>query len=61
MAESVRVETLEAIRTKIDQAYHARDDYPPFKPMSFEDRPTYHHYIVKLIQEEIDHEKGATK
>ena len=55
---SVRVETLEKIRRKINDAYHDRDDYPPYKLDSFTDRAVYHQYIEKLIIEEIDLEKG---
>ncbi|GAG44528.1 unnamed protein product [marine sediment metagenome] len=53
------IETLESIRRKIDGAYGSRDDYPPLGLMSFDDRPCYHRYVIKLINEEIEKaEKG---
>lgn len=55
---SVRVETLEKIRRKINDAYHDRDDYLPYKLDVFTDRAVYHQYIEKLVIEEIDLEKG---
>ena len=55
---SVRVETLEKIRRKINNAYHDRDDYPPYQLGIPTDRVVYHRYIEKLILEEIDLEKG---
>lgn len=55
---SARLETLEKVKRKINDAYHDRDDYPPYKIASFEDRAIYHQYILKLIDELIAYEKG---
>lgn len=56
---SARLETLEKVIRTINDAYHDRDDYPPYKLMSFDDRAVYHLYILKLIEELIDFEKGV--
>jgi len=46
-----RQEAAKSIKAKIETAYHTRDDYPPFDVISFRDRPIYHRYILKLIDE----------
>ena len=46
-----RQEAVDSIRRKIESAYMTRKDYPPFKIMSFEDRPVYHRYIMMLLEE----------
>ena len=56
---SVRIETLEKIMRKINNAYHDRDDYPPYKLDVFTDRAVYHQYMEKLIEEEVNLEKGG--
>ncbi len=47
---------LEKLVTKIQNAYHAREDYPPFKLDPMTDRLVYHQYILTLIREEIEAE-----
>lgn len=37
------------IERAISGGYHARDDYPPFALVSFEDRPRYHQYITRVL------------
>lgn len=54
-----KVEVLEKLKRKIENAYYDRTsknqkDYPPFKLTVFEDRPVYHRFIIKLIDEEIE-------
>lgn len=61
MVESARLEMLENVRRTIENAYHERVDYPPFRLISFDDRAVYHQYIIKLIYELIDFEKGESK
>lgn len=56
---SARLETLEKVIRTINGAYHDRDDYPPYQLASFDDRAIYHQYILKLIEELIDFEKGV--
>jgi len=46
-----RSNTIQEIRQKIVNAYNERDDYPPFALTVFEDRPRYHRYILKLLDE----------
>jgi len=46
-----RREAAKLIKAKIAGAYHERTDYPPFEIVSFRDRPVYHQYILKLIDE----------
>lgn len=53
---SARLEALQKLRQKIEGAYHSRDDYPPYKLLVWDDRAIYHHYILKLIDEEIEYE-----
>ena len=60
------IDALEKLRTKIENAYFTRltkgeKDYPPFKIVGFEDRPVYHHFIIKLIDEEINSYKEMKK
>ena len=61
---SARLEALEKILRKIENAYFDRctknqKDYPPFKIDPFNDRAVYHQFIIKLIDEEIAYEKGG--
>lgn len=49
--EKVKQETINDLRREIVNAYNTRDDYPPFALTSFEDRPRYHKYILKLLDE----------
>lgn len=63
---NARLETLEKVRRKINDAYHTRltagpKDYPPLAIMGFDDRARYHAFIIKLIDEEIDYEKGGER
>ena len=46
-----RQEAAKSIKRKIEAAYHERNDYPPFEIVSFHDRPIYHRYILKIIDE----------
>ena len=46
-----RAEAAESIRKMIEGAYHDRKDYPPLARTSFEDRPRYYRYILKILAE----------
>ena len=46
-----RAEAAKSIRRKIEGAYNDRDDYPPYALTPFADRPLYHQYIIKLLEE----------
>ena len=35
----------------VENAYYDRQDYPPFKLNTFEDRAIYHAYIIKILKE----------
>lgn len=50
---------LEKLVTKIQNAYHAREDYPPFKLDPMTDRSVYHQYILTLIREDQDPSKAV--
>jgi hypothetical protein len=37
------------IERAISGGYMARNDYPPFALVSFEDRPRYHQYVQRVL------------
>src|SRR5258708_21664521 len=39
------------IKNAISDGYHRRNDYPPFELMSFHDRPRYHEYVCRVIND----------
>ncbi len=61
LGKDIEINTLEEVRKKIEGAYHDRDDYPPFEIASFKDRPVYHRYLLKIIQELIDSSSNENK
>lgn len=55
---SARVDAAKEILHRIETAYHQRKDYPPFALVSFEDRPRYHLFVVKIIKEYLEEESA---
>ena len=58
------LEALEKLRRTVDACYHDpkyRDKYPPFALVSFEDRPLYHNFIIKIIDDAVEEERRSTK
>ena len=56
------LEALLKFKRKFEDAYFDRTtknqkDYPPLAIVGFEDRPRYHNFILKLINESIEEEK----
>jgi hypothetical protein len=58
------LEALEKLRRTVDACYHDpkyREKYPPFHPISFEDRPRYHNFIIKIIDDAVEEERRPTE
>jgi hypothetical protein len=49
-----RQEAFDSIRRKLESAYHTRNDYPPYKLASWDDRAEYHRYVMKLLEEWVE-------
>jgi len=47
----ITLEQARYIERAISGGYHERNDYPPFKVVSFEDRPAYHAYVVRVLKD----------